>query len=182
MELRPFGQTGIDVSAVGYGCWEIGGGYGDIEEAEFVRFGMIHRNTYINGPTVLRETWQTRTRADLFFAGQISGVEGYVESAASGLMAGRNAVALVRGQLPAPLPRETALGALAFYVANANPQHYQPTNVTFGIMPPLTSSGGRRVPKKKEERKLAYADRALEALDRWIRDVDAVDAAQVRLG
>ena len=153
-----------------------------LEQAEFVRFGMVHRNTYINGPTVLQPTWQTRQRADLFFAGQISGVEGYVESAASGLMAGRNAVALVRGQLPAPLPRETALGALAFYVANANPQHYQPTNVTFGIMPPLTSSDGRRVPKKKEERKLAYADRALEALDRWMREVDAVDAAQVRLG
>jgi methylenetetrahydrofolate--tRNA-(uracil-5-)-methyltransferase len=152
-----------------------------LEQAEFVRFGMVHRNTYINGPTVLQPTWQTRQRADLFFAGQISGVEGYVESAASGLMAGRNAAALVRGQLPAPLPRETALGALAFYVANANPRHYQPTNITFGIMPPLTSSGGRRVPKKKEERKLAYADRALEALDRWMREIDAVGAAPVRL-
>ena len=122
-----------------------------LEQAEFVRFGMIHRNTYINGPTVLRPTWQTRKRDDLFFAGQISGVEGYVESAASGLMAGRNAARSLRGQPPAPMPRETAMGALAFYVANANPQHYQPTNITFGIMPPLTSSGGRRVPKKKDE-------------------------------
>ena len=69
-----------------------------LEQAEFVRFGMIHRNTYINGPTVLRETWQTQTRDDLFFAGQISGVEGYVESAASGLIAGRNAAALSLGE------------------------------------------------------------------------------------
>jgi methylenetetrahydrofolate--tRNA-(uracil-5-)-methyltransferase len=71
-----------------------------LEQAEFVRFGMVHRNTYINGPTVLRETWQMKTRDDLFFAGQISGVEGYVESAASGLMAGRNAAAVARGETP----------------------------------------------------------------------------------
>jgi methylenetetrahydrofolate--tRNA-(uracil-5-)-methyltransferase len=140
-----------------------------LEQAEFVRLGMIHRNTYINGPTVLQPTWQTRARGDLFFAGQISGVEGYVESAASGLMAGRNAAALIRGEAPVPMPRETAMGALAFYVANANPRHYQPTNITFGIMPPLTSPSGRLVPKKKEERKLAYARRALDALETWMR-------------
>ena len=87
-----------------------------LEQAEFVRFGMIHRNTYINGPTVLRETWQTRTRDDLFFAGQISGVEGYVESAASGLIAGRNAAALALGEPPSVPPRTTAIGALAYYV------------------------------------------------------------------
>src|SRR5678816_2746810 len=79
-----------------------------LEQAEFVRFGMIHRNTYINGPTVLRETWQTRKRPDLLFAGQISGVEGYVESAASGLIAGRNAAALARGEEPRVPPRTTA--------------------------------------------------------------------------
>src|SRR4029079_17728098 len=81
--------------------------------AEFVRFGMIHRNTYVNSPTVLRETWQTRMRPDLFFAGQMSGVEGYVESAASGLIAGRNAAALALGEEPSAPPRSTALGALA---------------------------------------------------------------------
>jgi methylenetetrahydrofolate--tRNA-(uracil-5-)-methyltransferase len=140
-----------------------------LENAEFVRYGMIHRNTYINGPTVLQPTWQTRQRPDLFFAGQISGVEGYVESAASGLIAGRNAAVLARGEAPAVLPRETAIGALAFYVANADPRHYQPSNITFGIMPPLTPDGGARVPKKKADRKLAYADRALDALDRWLR-------------
>jgi methylenetetrahydrofolate--tRNA-(uracil-5-)-methyltransferase len=139
-----------------------------LEQAEFVRFGMIHRNTYINGPTVLRPTWQTRMRDDLFFAGQISGVEGYVESAASGLIAGRNAAAVARGLAPSEPPRETAIGALGFYVSNANPQHYEPTNITFGIMPALTSRSGRRVPKKKGDRKLAYAERALGALDDWV--------------
>ena len=140
-----------------------------LEHAEFVRYGMVHRNTYINGPTVLRPTWQTKTRDDLFFAGQISGVEGYVESAASGLIAGRNAAALARGLPPSAPPRETAIGALAFYVANANPHNYQPTNITFGIMPPLTSSSERRLPKKKTDRKLAYSERALDALDDWMR-------------
>jgi len=140
-----------------------------LEQAEFVRFGMIHRNTYINAPTVLRPTWQTRMRDDLFFAGQISGVEGYVESAASGLIAGRNAAALARGETPLAAPRDTAIGALGYYVTHANPKHYQPTNITFGIMPPLVSSTGRRVPKRKEERKLAYAERALEALEAWLR-------------
>ncbi len=139
-----------------------------LEQAEFERFGMIHRNTYINGPTVLRPTWQTRMRDDLFFAGQISGVEGYVESAASGLIAGRNAAAVARGLVPSEPPRETAIGALGFYVSNANPQHYEPTNITFGIMPALTSRSGGRVPKNKGDRKLAYAERALAALDDWV--------------
>ena len=94
-----------------------------LEQAEFVRFGMVHRNTYINGPTVLLDTWQTRPRADLFFAGQVSGVEGYVESAASGLIAGRNAAALVlRRPLSAP-PRTTAIGALALLRVARRPAH-----------------------------------------------------------
>ena len=148
-----------------------------LEQAEFVRFGMIHRNTYINGPTVLRATWQTRTRADLFFAGQISGVEGYVESAASGLIAGRNAAALALGREPSAPPRDTAIGALGYYVANANPKHYQPSNITFGIMPPPASPSSGRVPKKKAERKTLYSERALAALDDWNRSSSAVGAA-----
>ena len=148
-----------------------------LEHAEFVRFGMIHRNTYINGPTVLRATWQTRSRDDLFFAGQISGVEGYVESAASGLVAGRNAAALALGREPSAPPRETAIGALGFYVANANPKHYEPSNITFGIMPPPVSTSGGRVPKKKADRKTLYAERALAALDDWIHSSSAVGAA-----
>jgi methylenetetrahydrofolate--tRNA-(uracil-5-)-methyltransferase len=142
-----------------------------LEHAEFVRFGMVHRNTYINGPTVLRETWQTRQRPDLFFAGQISGVEGYVESAASGLMAGRNAGALARGEQPRVPPRTTAIGALAYYVSHADPRNYQPTNITFGIMPPPEprqdpADGRRRL--KRDERKTATSARALRALDDWL--------------
>jgi methylenetetrahydrofolate--tRNA-(uracil-5-)-methyltransferase len=137
-----------------------------LEQAEFVRFGIVHRNTYINGPRVLRETWQTRKRSDLLFAGQISGVEGYVESAASGLIAGRNAAALVRGEEPRVPPRTTAIGALAYYVSHADPHGYQPTNITFGIMPPPDATSGRRL--KKEERKTATSTRALAALDEWL--------------
>ncbi|GMV20547.1 MAG: methylenetetrahydrofolate--tRNA-(uracil-5-)-methyltransferase TrmFO [Acidimicrobiia bacterium] len=134
-----------------------------LEHAEFVRFGMIHRNTYINGPTVLTSTWQTRTRPHLFFAGQVSGVEGYVESAASGLLAGRNAALMALGRDPRPAPRETAIGALAHYVSHADPAHYDPTNITFGIMPPLDAP-----PKAKHDRQLAMSTRALEALAAWL--------------
>jgi len=136
-----------------------------LERAEFVRFGMVHRNTYINGPTVLRETWQTKARSDLLFAGQISGVEGYVESAASGLMAGRNAAALVRGEEPRIPPRTTAIGALAFYVSHADPRNYQPTNITFGIM--AAPDPGV---KHKKDRKQAVSERALRALEDWMHD------------
>jgi methylenetetrahydrofolate--tRNA-(uracil-5-)-methyltransferase len=134
-----------------------------LEQAEFVRFGMVHRNTYLNAPKVLRETWQTRITPGLLFAGQISGVEGYVESAASGLMAGRTAVALVRGEDPPVLPRTTAIGALAYYVSHADPSNYQPTNVTFGIIEPLA-----RPPRDKLAKKLAISERALKELDDWI--------------
>jgi methylenetetrahydrofolate--tRNA-(uracil-5-)-methyltransferase len=139
-----------------------------LEHAEFVRFGLVHRNTYINGPTVLRATWQTTMRPDLFFAGQISGVEGYVESAASGLIAGRNAAALARGEEPRVPPRTTAIGALAHYVSHADPRHYQPTNITFGIMPAPDLVHGTRA--KRDERKLATSQRALADLDAWIAD------------
>ena len=140
-----------------------------LQHAEFVRFGMVHRNTYINGPTVLRETWQTKRRPDLFFAGQISGVEGYVESAASGLIAGRNAAALARGEQPDAPPRTTAIGALAYYVSHANPENYQPTNITFGIMPPPEPAPGKsRV--RKEQRKTLTAERALRDLDEWMHE------------
>jgi methylenetetrahydrofolate--tRNA-(uracil-5-)-methyltransferase len=135
-----------------------------LEQAEFVRFGMIHRNTYINGPTVLQDTWQTRTRPDLFFAGQVSGVEGYVESAASGLIAGRNAARLSKGLEPLAAPRTTAIGALAYYVSHADPAHYNPTNITFGIIPPL-----EQPPRGKGERQLATSARALADLDEWTR-------------
>ena len=140
-----------------------------LEHAEFVRLGMIHRNTYINGPTVLTETWQTRTRPDLFFAGQVSGVEGYVESAASGLIAGRNAARLALGLTTSAPPRTTAIGALGHYVSHADPRHYDPSNITFGIMPPL-----EHAPKSRQERQLATSERALRDLDAW-RDATHAD-------
>jgi methylenetetrahydrofolate--tRNA-(uracil-5-)-methyltransferase len=136
-----------------------------LENAEFVRFGMVHRNTYINGPRVLRETWQTRVRDDLFFAGQVSGVEGYVESAASGLLAGGNAAALVLGETPASPPRTTAIGALGYYVSHAEAKHYQPSNITFGIMAPADEGLGRS--KKGADRKHQMAARALADLETW---------------
>jgi methylenetetrahydrofolate--tRNA-(uracil-5-)-methyltransferase len=136
-----------------------------LEQAEFVRFGMVHRNTYVNGPTVLHDTWQVRRRPTLFLAGQMSGVEGYVESAASGLVAGLNAVDLVRGIPLVSPPRTTAIGALGFYVSHADPAHYDPTNITFGIMEPL--AGPRR---GKMQRKLAQSERALAALAAWRTD------------
>jgi methylenetetrahydrofolate--tRNA-(uracil-5-)-methyltransferase len=136
-----------------------------LERAEFVRFGIVHRNTYINGPTVLRPTWQVKSRDDLFFAGQISGVEGYVESAASGLIAGLNAAAVARGEPARVPPRETAIGALAHYVSHADPRHYQPSNITFGIMPSPDAGGGR---SRKADRKAATSERALRVLGEWM--------------
>jgi methylenetetrahydrofolate--tRNA-(uracil-5-)-methyltransferase len=134
-----------------------------LERAEFARFGMVHRNTYVNGPTVLAETWQLRSRPSVFFAGQMSGVEGYVESAASGLIAGLNAAALVHGEPLSAPPRRTAIGALSYYVSHADPAHYEPSNITFGIMEPLT-----RPPRGKMDRKLATSERALAALASWM--------------
>jgi methylenetetrahydrofolate--tRNA-(uracil-5-)-methyltransferase len=134
-----------------------------LENAEFSRFGMIHRNTYINSPAVLKPTFQTRRRGDLFFAGQISGVEGYTESAASGLLAGVNAARLARNVLPLVPPRTTALGALAFYISHSNPENYQPTNIAFGLFPPLeTHVGGKR------QRKQAIVRRALADIDDFV--------------
>ena len=129
---------------------------------------MVHRNTYVNGPTVLAETWQVRRRPTLFFAGQMSGVEGYVESAASGLIAGRNAAALATGRHPSTPPRTTAIGALAYYVSHADPAHYEPSNITFGIIEPLAEA-----PRQKLAKKLAIASRALEQLEQWKLSADS---------
>jgi methylenetetrahydrofolate--tRNA-(uracil-5-)-methyltransferase len=131
-----------------------------LERAEFVRFGMIHRNTYVNAPRILEPTFETRKRRGLFFAGQISGVEGYVESAASGLLAGLGALRRVRGLDPEPFPEETALGALGRYIARSDPRSYQPTNIAFGLLPDLP-----RRPRDKRRRRLALAERALDRLE-----------------
>ncbi len=143
-----------------------------LEQAEFVRFGMVHRNTYVNGPTVLAETWQVRSRPTLFFAGQMSGVEGYVESAASGLLAGINAAALAKGEPVSSPPRTTAIGALAYYVSHANPAHYEPSNITFGIIQALDPSrlGAGKAPRGKKARNEALSARALADLQEWVHD------------
>jgi methylenetetrahydrofolate--tRNA-(uracil-5-)-methyltransferase len=136
-----------------------------LEQAEFVRFGMVHRNTYVNGPTILAETWQVRRRPTLFFAGQMSGVEGYVESAASGLIAGMNAAALAKGERVSAPPRTTAIGALSYYASHADPAHYEPSNITFGIIAPLAGAS-----RRKKARNLAIAERALAELQTWVHE------------
>jgi methylenetetrahydrofolate--tRNA-(uracil-5-)-methyltransferase len=135
-----------------------------LESAEFSRYGMIHRNTYINSPAVLKPTFQTKKRESLFFAGQISGVEGYTESAASGILAGINAARLVLGDSPVVPPSTTALGALCHYVSHAESKNYQPTNIAFGLLPPLEPHI-----KNKKARNEALVARALEDLDRFCR-------------
>jgi methylenetetrahydrofolate--tRNA-(uracil-5-)-methyltransferase len=131
-----------------------------LEGAEFVRFGMIHRNTYVNAPSCLEPTFETRRRPGLFFAGQMSGVEGYVESAASGLLAGIGAAFRAAGSTPPAFPEATALGALGRYIARSDPKHYQPTNIAFGLLPELP----QRV-RDKSKRRLALSGRALAALE-----------------
>jgi methylenetetrahydrofolate--tRNA-(uracil-5-)-methyltransferase len=133
-----------------------------LEKAEFVRHGMIHRNTYVNAPATLEPTFETRARAGLFFAGQMSGVEGYVESAASGLMAGIGAAFRSQGGTPPIFPEDTALGALGRYIARSDPRHYQPTNIAFGLLPDLPG----RI-RDKARKRLAMAHRALDSLEQF---------------
>ncbi|OXS59666.1 methylenetetrahydrofolate--tRNA-(uracil(54)-C(5))-methyltransferase (FADH(2)-oxidizing) TrmFO [Cohnella sp. CIP 111063] len=131
-----------------------------LENAEFVRYGVMHRNTFINSPKLLHPTYQFRGRETLFFAGQMTGVEGYVESAASGLIAGLNAGRLAGGREPLTLPAHTTLGSMANYITTADFKHFQPMNANFGLFPPL----GYRVRSKKDKND-AIAARALEAID-----------------
>ena len=134
-----------------------------LENAKFLRYGQIHRNTYVNGPTLLRATLQLKTHANVLFAGQICGVEGYVESIATGLIAGVNAAALALGAEPAALPRASALGSLTNYVAHADAKNFQPANITFDLLPALET----RVRDKKERHRL-QCDLALRELTLWL--------------
>lgn len=136
-----------------------------LEQAEFVRYGVMHRNTFINSPKLLRPTYQFKERDTLFFAGQMTGVEGYVESAASGLLAGINAGRIARGLDPVVPPPETAHGSLARYITTADFRNFQPMNVNFGLFPPLEV----RIRGKREKNE-AIARRALDALERFKRD------------
>jgi methylenetetrahydrofolate--tRNA-(uracil-5-)-methyltransferase len=135
-----------------------------LENAEFLRFGQIHRNTYINAPALLTPTLQLRARPEIFFAGQISGVEGYVESIATGLIAGTHAAALSRGETPRALPRATALGSLCHYVSAADPKGYQPANITFDLLPQLDEAAR---PRDKKARHALVCRQALEALEEY---------------
>ncbi|GLJ02854.1 tRNA (uracil-5-)-methyltransferase [Bacillus pumilus] len=130
-----------------------------LEEAEIVRYGVMHRNTFINSPSLLRPTYQFKNRDDLFFAGQMTGVEGYVESAASGLVAGINAARFVKGEELVTLPEETAIGSMAYYITSTNKKSFQPMNANFGLLKDL----GVRI-KNKQERYAEYAKRAIETI------------------
>ena len=133
-----------------------------LEEAEFVRLGQMHRNTFINSPVLLLPTLQWHDRDDLFFAGQITGSEGYVGSTAGGLLAGVNMARLLSGLAPLAAPRTTMLGAIFHYITHAEPEDFQPMKGNFGLLPPLQPPV-----RNKRARYRAYADRALAALDAW---------------
>jgi methylenetetrahydrofolate--tRNA-(uracil-5-)-methyltransferase len=135
-----------------------------LEGAEFARYGSMHRNTFINSPVLLKETLQLRARGNLFFAGQITGVEGYVESAAMGLVAGLSAAHVLAGGEMTPPPATTALGALTNHITGKDRKNFQPMNVNFGLFPPLPG----RV--RKKDRGGEYARRALADLKKWQED------------
>ncbi|MCE5239338.1 methylenetetrahydrofolate--tRNA-(uracil(54)-C(5))-methyltransferase (FADH(2)-oxidizing) TrmFO [bacterium] len=138
-----------------------------LEHCEFLRYGAIHRNTFINAPTLLQPTFQARADAGLFFAGQLTGVEGYMESTGAGLLAGLNVVRLTRGEELLVPPRETMLGALAHHITTADPESFQPMNANYGILPPLENE--HRI--HRNDRKPARSKRALKALEEWLAGV-----------
>ena len=143
-----------------------------LENARFLRYGQIHRNTYINAPTLLSECLQMKQHPAIFFAGQICGVEGYVESIATGLMAGVNAAALASGAAPAPPPRPTAFGSLTHYVTHADARNFQPANITFDLLPALEHKV-----RDRQERHRQQCELALREFDGWLDRVDLVAAA-----
>ena len=138
-----------------------------LEGAEFVRYGVMHRNTFINSPKLLKATLQLKGNPNLFFAGQITGVEGYIESASSGLVAGINAARMISGQEPLVFPQETAHGALCHYITTSEAKRFQPMNVNFGILPPL----GKKIRDKREKNK-AIAERALNSLTEFKHNIE----------
>ncbi|RAZ70066.1 methylenetetrahydrofolate--tRNA-(uracil(54)-C(5))-methyltransferase (FADH(2)-oxidizing) TrmFO [Planococcus maitriensis] len=137
-----------------------------LENVEIVRYGVMHRNTFINSPNVLKPTYQLKADPNIFFAGQMTGVEGYVESAGSGLLAGINAAKLALGEEPVVLPAETALGSMARYITEADSKNFQPMNINFGLFPDL----GERI-KSKQERAERHANRALESIQNYMNSV-----------
>ncbi len=143
-----------------------------LETAEYARYGMMHRNTFINSPTLLNATMQTRVREDLYFAGQITGIEGYIGNAASGLIAGLNAGRMLNGQDQVTLPRHTMLGCLCHYITHSDGKTFQPMKANFGIIPPLeVLPEGKKKIGKRERYKL-YASRSAEALATYMKDAN----------
>ena len=144
-----------------------------MENAEFLQFGQIHRNTFINSPKILRETLQTRTNPKLFFAGQITGVEGYVESVGTGWLAGLNAARLARGEDLLTAPASSAIGALCRYVSNVETKNFQPVNITFGLLEALPPEL-RRKHRNKRERHLVQVELALKDWDEWLLQTNQI--------
>ena len=143
-----------------------------LENASFLRYGQIHRNTYINAPSLLRETLQMKEHPRILFAGQICGVEGYVESIATGLMAGIHAAALASGTEQVPPPRATAFGSLVHYITQADPKNFQPANITFDLLPPL-----EKEIRDRKERHRRQCELALREFDTWLEKVEVIPAA-----
>jgi len=141
-----------------------------LQDAEFLQFGQIHRNTFINSPKILNETLSTKANSRLFFAGQITGVEGYVESVATGWLAGRNAVSVLRGDAMITAPSTSAIGALCRYVSNVETKNFQPVNITFGLLEPLPVELRKKY-RKKRERHTVQVDRALQEWDAFISTI-----------
>ena len=148
-----------------------------LEDATFLRFGQIHRNTYIHAPSLLTETLQLRAHPGILIAGQLSGVEGYTESIASGLLAGRYAAALARGEQPASAPRASANGSLTHYITHAESKRFQPANITFDLLPPLEEELRKRIRDKKERHRL-QCERALQAWTAWLEAGAALNPAR----
>jgi methylenetetrahydrofolate--tRNA-(uracil-5-)-methyltransferase len=138
-----------------------------LEHATFLRYGQIHRNTYIHAPSLLTETLQLRAHPGIMIAGQLSGVEGYTESIASGMLAGIYAASIANGNAPAPAPRASANGSLTHYITHADTKKFQPANITFDLLPPLEEDLRKKMRDKKERHKL-QCDRALEAWASWL--------------
>lgn len=137
-----------------------------LKNAKFLRYGQIHRNTYINAPRLLTETLQLRDHPRIFFAGQISGVEGYTESIATGMLAGIYTAAVAQGENPMPVPRATGLGSLVHYITHAHPKNFQPANITFDLLEPLEEPLRRKIRDKRERHRL-QCERALAEFDNW---------------
>jgi methylenetetrahydrofolate--tRNA-(uracil-5-)-methyltransferase len=144
-----------------------------LEKAKFLRYGQIHRNTYINSPTVLTERLALKAWPNIFIAGQLSGVEGYTESIATGMLAGIYAASVAEGVEPALIPRETALGSLVHYITHAEAKRFQPANITFDLLPPLDDETRKKI-RDKRERHRRQCESALTAFDAWLAHRDSL--------